>query len=322
MGGEHEQDHQKFDPRAGRQEQEQELGEAGRDREGSASDGQAAAARQISDVHVGESGAPVVVEPPGAAHYRSPLFHAQQAARYDRQQLIRRYQDLFDCRLIVMIDQIFPDSVTYFEDLLFDADPDQDLHMMLASPGGDGEVAVRLARAAQSRCREFTVLVPDQAKSAATILALGAHHILMGPTSDLGPVDPQFRLGNSLVSAKDMIEAVERALQDVARNPDTYPLHAALLSDVNGLMVQQARSALSRTADLVDEALRSNPDRSGAEVGDLVRRLKEPLIAGPEAMPRSWTTRPRSGRACRSSSVSQARVSGGSSGSCGPSTSL
>ncbi|WP_419949131.1 SDH family Clp fold serine proteinase [Candidatus Palauibacter sp.] len=58
---------------------------------------------------------------------------------------------------------------------------------------GDGNSALHLVRQAQSRCTELTVIVPDQAKSAGTLFVLGAHHIVMGPTSDLGPVDPQFR---------------------------------------------------------------------------------------------------------------------------------
>ena len=182
-----------------------------------------------------------------------------------------------------MIGPIFGYSVEYFEELLYDASPAEDLHLMLVSPGGDGEVAVRLVRAAQARCARMTVIVPDYAKSAATLLALGAHEILMGPTSDLGPVDPQFPLGDfDLVSAKDMIAAVERALDDVADRPDTYPLHASLLADVGALKVEQARSALARTDDLVREALSSNPERTSAEVDELVRQLHEPLIEAPK----------------------------------------
>jgi hypothetical protein len=214
---------------------------------------------------------------------RSPLFYAQQAGRYQRQQLIRDYQDAHDCRLIVMIGPIFDYSVMYFEELIFDASPQVDLHLMLASPGGDGEVAVRLVRAAQARCKRLTVIVPDQAKSAATLLCLGAHELLMGPTSDLGPVDPQFPFGEyDLVSAKDIIAAVERALNDVAERPDTYALHSAMLSEVNALKVEQARSALARTDDLVREALQSNPDRNSEETEDLAKALHEPLIEAPK----------------------------------------
>ena len=34
--------------------------------------------------------------------------------------------------------------------------------------------------------------MPNKAKSAATMVCLGASEILMGPSSELGPVDPQF----------------------------------------------------------------------------------------------------------------------------------
>lgn len=96
---------------------------------------------------------------------RSPFYEARHAPRYERQQLIRDYQEAYRCRLVVLIDTLFPDSVTLFEETLHDADPEQDLHVMLATPGGDGETAIRLARQAQSRCRELTVVVPDQAIS-------------------------------------------------------------------------------------------------------------------------------------------------------------
>ena len=214
---------------------------------------------------------------------QTPLFHASQSARYERQTLIRDYEARFDCCLIVLVDAIFPRSVTLFEDLIYDADPRVDLHLLLYSPGGDGETAVRLVRAAQARCRELTVIVPDIAKSAATLLAMGAHRILMSAVSDLGPIDPQFRMGGNLIAAKDIIAAVDDAAEKVQEAPDTFPLYASLLSNVDGLEVQQARSALDRTEDLLSEALRSNPDRTEEEVENLRNCLKEPLITRPRS---------------------------------------
>ncbi len=215
---------------------------------------------------------------------QSPLYHAQQADRYERQQLIAAYQDEFRCRLIVVVDAIFSYGITLFEELIYDADPNQDLHFLLYTPGGEGETAVRLVRSAQARCRELTVVVPDLAKSAGTLLALGAHHILMAPTSDLGPVDPQFQLPDgSLASAKAIIAAVEEASAKVQEAPDTYPIHASLLSDVTALMLQQARAALARSDDLLEEALRSNPDRTEEQCAALRQALKEPLIGKPQS---------------------------------------
>lgn len=219
---------------------------------------------------------------PTALPSQSPLFHAEQSARYERQELIRQYEAAHGCRLVVLIGAIFPPSVSRFEDLVYDADAGADLHLMLHSPGGNGEAAVRITRAAQARCRELTVIVPDLAKSAATLIAVGAHHILMGPASDLGPIDPQFRFSDgALVAAKDIIDAVDEAVGKVLESPDTAPLYAALLSNIDALTLQKARSELAGMDDLLKESLRSNPDRSDADVEKLHESLKEPLITRP-----------------------------------------
>ncbi len=197
----------------------------------------------------------------------TPLFRAQHEDRYRRRDLIQHYQRDHSCNLVVLIDQITQDSITLFAELLHVLDRSQDLYLLLVSPGGDGGVAVRLARMAQGACRELVVIVPELAKSAATILALGAHSIVMGPTSDLGPIDPQILVSErGYVSAKDLIEAVDSALNDVATRPDTYPLHAAMLAGIDSTAVQFARSALASTDELARQAIGSNPDRTNLDI--------------------------------------------------------
>ena len=111
----------------------------------------------------------------------------------------------------------------------------------------------------------------------------GRASVVLGPTSDLGPIDPQLQdpRGAGLYAAKDLIAAVEAAEGSISRNPDTYPLHASLLVDFTAVIVQQARSALARTNDLVKEALGSNPDRSPKEVERLAKRLRKTLVEVP-----------------------------------------
>jgi len=155
-------------------------------------------------------------------HSKTHLFAAQHADRYDRQALIRKYEETTGARLVVMIDQIFHHSVTFIEELLVGANPEEPLHLLLSSPGGNGEVAVRILRALQSRCSRLTIIVPDMAKSAATILCLGANEILMSASSDLGPVDPQFPINGRLVGAKEIEQAVKDAEERVQAAPDTY----------------------------------------------------------------------------------------------------
>lgn len=213
---------------------------------------------------------------------RTPLFTAQHSERYARQQLIQRYQGLTGANLIVMIDQVFPDNMTYLEELLHPLDPSKPLHLLLASPGGDGETAIRIVRSLQARCTELTVVLPDMAKSAATILSLGADRLVFGPGGDLGPVDPQMRYPNgTLASAKELVEAVDEAERRITDNPETYPLFANLLAEVTMIMVEQARFALARSGALVREALAAATGRTGEDVEGLAQALQEPLIEEP-----------------------------------------
>ena len=219
-----------------------------------------------------------------SASGRTPLYEAHHAPRYERQALIRQYQDTYSCRLVVMVDYLFSHSVTLFEETLFDANPDENLHVMLCTLGGDGETALRLVRQAQSRCRELTVIVPDQAKSAGTLFVLGADRVLMGPTSDLGPIDPQFRLpSGAFASGKAIIAAVEDAEQRIQANPETYPLHASLLNDITALLVQQAKDAIARTDDQLKEALACVEGRDESQITALASKLREPLIEKPQS---------------------------------------
>ena len=215
---------------------------------------------------------------------RTPLFEAAQGRRYHRQELIREYQAAFQCRLVVFVGEISPYSVTFFEDMLYDADPSEDLHVILSTPGGDGETALRLIRQAQARCEELTVIVPDRAKSAGTLFVLGAHSILMGSSSDLGPVDPQIPMPDqSLVAAKTIIAAVEHAEDRIRNDPNTFPLYASLLADVSGLQVQAAREAIERSNDLIHEALASCTGRSDDRVNEIAEQALPRLVKEPQS---------------------------------------
>jgi ClpP class serine protease len=65
------------------------------------------------------------------------------------------------------------------------------LNLIINGPGGDGTVAEKIIELCRSHCSEFRVVVPNRAKSAAIIIALGADEIVMGYCSELGPIDAQ-----------------------------------------------------------------------------------------------------------------------------------
>jgi ClpP class serine protease len=95
------------------------------------------------------------------------------------------------------------------------------LDLLLHSGGGSGEVAEKLVEMCRSRCRrEFRVIVPNYAKSAATMVALGGESIVMAADrSELGPIDPQYEItvGNERqqVSGQSFLQAYELAQQKV-----------------------------------------------------------------------------------------------------------
>lgn len=68
--------------------------------------------------------------------------------------------------------------------------PIEKLDLFLVSNGGDGVVPWRLVPIFREYTKQFNVLVPFKAYSAATIMALGANEIIMHKFGVLGPIDP------------------------------------------------------------------------------------------------------------------------------------
>ena len=68
------------------------------------------------------------------------------------------------------------------------------LAVMINSPGGSGLAAERIINVLRSYSGtgEYWAIDPAKAKSAATMVCLGASKIVMGSVSELGPVDPQY----------------------------------------------------------------------------------------------------------------------------------
>jgi len=63
--------------------------------------------------------------------------------------------------------------------------------LILDSRGGYLHDSYRIATLLRRSCSTFRVLVPRMAKSSATLLAMGATELYLGPEAELGPVDVQ-----------------------------------------------------------------------------------------------------------------------------------
>src|SRR5690606_1894927 len=69
---------------------------------------------------------------------------------------------------------------------------EKDILLIVVSLGGRIEPAYLISKTCKRLSKEkFVVGIPRKAKSAATLVALGADEIHMGLMSELGPIDPQ-----------------------------------------------------------------------------------------------------------------------------------
>lgn len=66
-----------------------------------------------------------------------------------------------------------------------------ELDFFVSSNGGDPTVAWRIVSLLREKVKKFSILIPQAAYSAATLIALGADEIVMHPYGNLGPTDPQ-----------------------------------------------------------------------------------------------------------------------------------
>jgi len=83
--------------------------------------------------------------------------------------------------------------------------------LVLATYGGDPHAAYRIARFLQDHYKRFSLYVYGFCKSAGTLLALGAHNIVMGDRAEFGPLDVQLHKPDEFmhrVSGLDITKAL------------------------------------------------------------------------------------------------------------------
>lgn len=87
------------------------------------------------------------------------------------------------------------------------------LDLFVYSRGGDVSVPWRIVTMMREFCEEFSVLIPYKAYSAATMISLGADHIVMGKKAELGPIDPTL---TRVAAAEGGMPPPEISVEDVS----------------------------------------------------------------------------------------------------------
>lgn len=91
--------------------------------------------------------------------------------------------------------------------------------LILSTNGGDPDAAFKVSRYLQKRYDRFSVVIGGLCKSAGTLLALGAHEIVLSPYGELGPLDVQTTKEDKIVEMQSGLNISEAltALEQRAR---------------------------------------------------------------------------------------------------------
>lgn len=126
--------------------------------------------------------------------------------------------------------------------------------LTLLSNGGAIEPAYQISKLCRSFTKKkFIVAIPRQAKSAATLLALGADEIHMGSLSQMGPIDPQLG-GLPALGVSQALRTMAMVAQEYPGSSDMFAryLRMALTVEQIGYCERISESAVQYATRLIE----------------------------------------------------------------------
>jgi hypothetical protein len=104
----------------------------------------------------------------------------------------------------------------------------ESLDLVLHSPGGSIEAAEQVVQYLRAKYKHIRAIVPQNAMSAATMIACACDEIIMGKHSAIGPIDPQVTFptpaGAFTAPAQAILEEFELAKQQLKDDPQSAPI--------------------------------------------------------------------------------------------------
>ncbi len=227
---------------------------------------------------------------------QSPLFRAISKDRYARQDIISQIEKVTGRRLIVYITNmrhpmgfVNRDDIAPFADLLQKINNSDDLDLIIQSPGGDIDIAEKIIYMCRDNSKSFRVIIPESAKSAATLIALGADSIVMGYTSELGPIDPQITVtsenGREMRRpAQSFLDGLEDIKRTVKKEGTLSPVYFPLLEHLDPALIDYCNKSIERSKTFAIKWLKKymfkHDHKKAAEVAGKLANTKKYLSHG------------------------------------------
>lgn len=205
-------------------------------------------------------------EAPPAPPTKTPMYEAIHAPRYHRQELIKRIEAEYGRRMICYVSgrsaTIDRDDTVGFMELLHNISPGTEIDLLLHTRGGDVDAAEKILSLVQATVggRQLRVIIPEFAKSAGTLMVLGADALLMSDTSELGTIDPQIWTddghGNTAChSVLSYIDAYAAHSAALAKNPDD-PVARLMLNKLDPTTLQTYTAVRERARNFAENQLK------------------------------------------------------------------
>lgn len=239
-----------------------------------------------------------VIERAAPAPTKTPLFQAIHAERYQRQAVIKNIEELTGRRLICYVSgircSIDRDDTVPFVDLLHNIPPGEALDMLLHTGGGDIDAAEKLISMVRNKVgtARLRIIVPDFAKSAGTLMVLGADYVVMSDTSELGPIDPQIIRadgnGNRIAhSVQSYLDAYEEHTETLTTEPGNVAAQI-MLGKLDPATVKLFQAVKARARKFAEEQLTRGMFRNGGNMTQAAGELLDTKRWQSHAQMISW----------------------------------
>ena len=128
---------------------------------------------------------------------QSSKYWVKEKDRYLRQLLISDIEAETGRNLLVyfsMGDEITHLDAEDFYEVISGVNNKNEFDLMIQTPGGGVEAVEKYISVIKHYLGKYRAIVPNFAKSGGTTICLASNEILLGPNSELGPIDPQISI--------------------------------------------------------------------------------------------------------------------------------
>lgn len=169
------------------------------------------------------------------------------------------------------------------QEVLQHSDTKHGLVLIINSLGGSGLAAERIIKICRNYSgNNFEVIIPFQAKSAATMICLGAKKIFMSSTSELGPIDPQTTITvegeRQLISAGWIIKTYDELFQNAIACEGHIEPYIQQLTKYDPRKIEEFRSMVKLSEDIAISSLKTGMMKSltKAQIKQKIKSFCEP----------------------------------------------